>query len=108
MEAAADPPERIVAVADIFEALTAHDRPYKPPKPLSEALQIMARMAREAHIDSEVFRLFLCSGAYLEYAQRFLAADQIDAVDLDACLRDLPMATEAMPVRDAVAGSMPR
>ncbi len=101
-------PERIVAVADIFEALTAHDRPYKPPKPLSEALQIMARMAREAHIDSEVFRLFLCSGAYLEYAQRFLAAGQIDAVDLDACLRDLPMATEAMPVRDAVAGSMPR
>ena len=83
-------PERIMAVADIFEALTAADRPYKPAKPLSESLRLMAAMAREGHIDSEVFRLFLVSGVYREYAARFLAPEQIDHVDVEACLAGLP------------------
>ncbi|MNW21779.1 hypothetical protein D3C71_2228820 [compost metagenome] len=50
----------------------------------------MAAMAREGHIDSEVFRLFLVSGVYREYAARFLAPEQIDHVDIDVCLAGLP------------------
>ncbi|KQY88769.1 hypothetical protein ASD35_14635 [Pelomonas sp. Root1444] len=73
-------PSRIMAVADIFEALTAADRPYKKPKALSEALGVMQRMAG-THIDAEVFNLFLRSGVYLEFAHRHLSAEQIDVVD---------------------------
>ena len=75
---------RMMGIADIFEALTASDRPYKPPKTLSEALSIMARMVREQHIDEEVFRFFLRSGVWQDYAQRFLPDSQRDSVDLDA------------------------
>ncbi len=73
-------PSRIMAVADIFEALTASERPYKPPKPLSEALGVMQQMAG-THIDVEIFNLFLCAGVYLEYARKHLAAEQIDVTD---------------------------
>ena len=76
--------DRVMTLADIFEALTASDRPYKPPKTLSEALSIMARMVREQHIDEEVFRFFLRSGVWQDYAQRFLPDSQRDSVDLDA------------------------
>ncbi|MBS1209193.1 MAG: phosphohydrolase [Proteobacteria bacterium] len=79
-------PARIMAIADVFEALTAADRPYKPPKTLSESLQIMARMAREQHLDAELFALFLRSGVYRDYAKRFLLAEQIDAVDIEALM----------------------
>lgn len=71
-------PARIIAIADVFEALTASDRPYKPARSLSEALDIMARMAREGHLDEELFALFLRSGIYSDYARRFLRPDQID------------------------------
>lgn len=74
-------PARIMAIADVFEALTADDRPYKKGKLLSEALDLMARMSREGHIDSELFELFLRSGACLRYAQEHMAADQIDLSD---------------------------
>lgn len=74
-------PERIMALADIFEALTAADRPYKDAKKLSEALRILAFMAKDRHIDGELFRLFLESGTYLRYAERFLEPEQIDTVD---------------------------
>ena len=50
--------DRVMTLADIFEALTAADRPYKPPKTLSESLKIMTHMVRERHIDAEVFRFF--------------------------------------------------
>ena len=73
---------RMVAVADVFEALTAADRPYKRGKTLSESLQIMAGMCKGRHIDADVFALFLRSGVYLAYAQRFMRAEQIDAVDI--------------------------
>ena len=73
---------KIVAIADIFEALTASDRPYKQPKKLSEAVQIMAAMAEKNHIDRTLFNLFLESGAYLEYAKAYLSTDQIDTVDI--------------------------
>ena len=52
-------PARMMAIADIFEALTAADRPYKKAKTLSEALGIMANMCRDAHIDPELFGLFI-------------------------------------------------
>ena len=73
---------RMMAIADIFEALTARDRPYKKGKTLSEALRIMARMRREAHIDGELFELFLTAGIFQQYAERFLHPSQIDEVDV--------------------------
>jgi HD-GYP domain-containing protein (c-di-GMP phosphodiesterase class II) len=79
-------PARIMAVADIFEALTAPDRPYKKAKTLSEAIRILDGFKRRQHIDADLFDLFLRSGVYLRYAERFLAPDQIDEVDLAAYL----------------------
>lgn len=84
-----DVPARIMAIADIFEALTAADRPYKPAKTLSESLAIMTRMAAERHIDAELYALFLQSGVYREYAEGFLQPGQIDAVDVEAVLAPL-------------------
>jgi len=74
-------PARMMAIADIFEALTAADRPYKKAKTLSEALAIMATMCREAHIDAQLFGLFISEGVYMQYAVRFLDPGQIDNVD---------------------------
>jgi HD-GYP domain-containing protein (c-di-GMP phosphodiesterase class II)/HAMP domain-containing protein len=75
-------PERIMAIADIFEALTAIDRPYKHSKTLSESLRIMSLMRNDGHIDPELFELFLRSGVYLRYAEEFLQPEQIDHVDI--------------------------
>ncbi|WP_026836212.1 HD domain-containing phosphohydrolase [Limisalsivibrio acetivorans] len=75
-------PARIMAVADIFEALTAADRPYKAPKKLSESVKILSFMAKEDKIDSEIFELFLTSGIYREYAEKTLKPEQIDEVDV--------------------------
>ncbi len=72
---------RAMAIADIFEALTASDRPYKEPKTLGEALGIMERMRKEQHIDSDLFDLFVSSGVCLNYARQFLADSQIDRSD---------------------------
>ncbi|TEW53964.1 hypothetical protein E2R68_10800 [Psychromonas sp. RZ22] len=79
-------PERILVVADIFEALTAADRPYKKAKPISVAIDILYKMALKQHIDMDIFKLFLSTGIHLEYAQRFLAEDQIDDVDINKYL----------------------
>jgi HD-GYP domain-containing protein (c-di-GMP phosphodiesterase class II) len=76
-------PARMMAVADIFEALTAADRPYKKAKSLSESISIMAKMRDNAHIDPEIFDLFLKSGVYLQYAERFMQPEQIDAVPIE-------------------------
>jgi len=73
---------RMMAIADIFEALTAADRPYKKGKTLSEALKIMSFMKRDQHIDPDLFDLFLTSGVYRRYAERFLRPEQVDAVDV--------------------------
>ena len=80
-------PARCMAIADIFEALTASDRPYKKPKTLSESLRIMSFMRNDQHIDAELFELFLRSGVYKKYAETFLAAEQIDDVDIEAFLK---------------------
>jgi HD-GYP domain-containing protein (c-di-GMP phosphodiesterase class II)/PAS domain-containing protein len=79
-------PARMMAIADIFEALTAADRPYKKAKPLSVAMKIMGFMKNDNHIDPDLFELFVESGVYREYAENFLAPDQIDEVDHDALL----------------------
>ncbi|MCQ6257956.1 HD domain-containing phosphohydrolase [Pseudomonas sp. Q11] len=79
-------PARMMAIADIFEALTAADRPYKKAKKLSEALGIMATMCRDAHIDPELFGLFIDEKIYLSYANQFLDPRQIDEVDPDSLL----------------------
>jgi HD-GYP domain-containing protein (c-di-GMP phosphodiesterase class II) len=73
---------RMMAIADIFEALTAVDRPYKKGKTLSEALKIMSFMRRDQHIDPELFELFLTSGIYWTYAEKFLRPEQMDRVDI--------------------------
>ena len=78
--------DRVMTLADIFEALTAADRPYKPPKTLPESLNIMSHMVREQHIDASVFRFFLTSGVWRECAELFLDPAQRDAVDVDALL----------------------
>jgi HD-GYP domain-containing protein (c-di-GMP phosphodiesterase class II) len=78
------PVARMMAIADIFEALTAVDRPYKKGKTLSESIRIMSFMKKEGHIDPELFDLFLKSGVYREYAERFMKPEQIDAVDISA------------------------
>jgi hypothetical protein len=83
-------PARIMAIADIFEALTAADRPYKAPKTLSESIKIMGFMAKDQHIDNELFRLFLTSGVYRSYAERFLQPEQIDEIDLSRYLGPAP------------------
>jgi len=69
---------RILAIADIFEALTNGSRPYKKGMPLSQALQILESMKDQNKIDSDLFDLFISEKIYLEYAKCFLDADQID------------------------------
>ncbi len=77
---AADLPlqSRIMAIADIFEALTAKDRPYKSPMKLSEAIEIMRTMAIDGHIDTDLFDLFISKELHWAYAQKEMAAEQID------------------------------
>lgn len=75
-------PARIVAIADIFEALTAADRPYKDAKSLSECVAILHRFKLRQHIDPDLFDLFLTSGVYRQYAERFLSPEQADEVDI--------------------------
>ncbi len=75
-------PARIMAIADVFEALTSSDRPYKKAMPLSQTLTIMGRMVEDNHLDPDIFRLFVNSGVYLKYAEKFLTPEQIDEIDV--------------------------
>ena len=72
---------RLMGIADIFEALTAKDRPYKEGKTLTESLEILGKFKENGHIDPDLFDVFVREKVYLEYAQRFLAAEQINEVD---------------------------
>ncbi|HAG92518.1 MAG: phosphohydrolase [Pseudomonadales bacterium] len=81
-------PERIMAVADIYEALTAADRPYKTPKTVSESVAILFRMVESGDIDRDVFELFLSSGVYQEYSARYLQPQQQDDVPINQYLRN--------------------
>ena len=75
-------PARAMAIADIFEALTAADRPYKKAKTLSESVRIMSFMKKDQHIDPDLFALFLNNGVFTEYAEKFLLPEQSDDVDI--------------------------
>lgn len=79
-------PARVMAIADVFEALSAADRPYKPPKPLSECLGILRKMRDDGHIDPDLFEVFVREEVYRDYAERFLDPSQIDEVDPEAIL----------------------
>lgn len=74
-------PARLMAIADIFEALTARDRPYKKGKPLSESLRILGNFSLNGHIDPELFDVFIRSKVYLTFAEKHMHPSQIDAVD---------------------------
>ncbi len=73
---------RIMAIADIFEALTARDRPYKKGKTLSQAMRILGFMKNDAHIDVDLFDIFVKEKIYLKYAEDFLDPEQIDEVQM--------------------------
>ena len=73
---------RILGVADVFEALTAKDRPYKPARPLSQSLFIMAKMREEGHIDPDIFEVFVTRGVFREYAAGYVEPEAIDEVDI--------------------------
>ena len=75
---------RMMGIADIFEALTARDRPYKPGMKLSQAMGIMANFKKGGHIDPDLFDVFVRQGVYRRYAEQFLDPGQIDAVDESA------------------------
>jgi HD-GYP domain-containing protein (c-di-GMP phosphodiesterase class II) len=75
---------RMMAIADIFEALTAADRPYKPGKMLTESLNILGKFATGGHIDPVLFDTFIRRKVYMQYAKRFMNPGQIDTVDESA------------------------
>jgi hypothetical protein len=74
-------PARMMGIADIFEALSAKDRPYKKGKTLTECLQILGKMKLDNHIDPDLFDLFVSEKVYMQYANEYLDPDQIDEVD---------------------------
>lgn len=77
-------PARMLAIADVFEALTAKDRPYKKAMTLSQSLSILGRMKEENHVDPDLFDVFMWEKVYLKYANDHLNPAQIDEVDLDS------------------------
>lgn len=92
-------PARMMCVADIFEALTAADRPYKRAKKLSEAMAIIGNFKRNNHLDPNIVDFFVTSRVYRRYAEMFLTPEQIDTVDEAAILAIVPeeMKTKMVP-----------
>jgi HD-GYP domain-containing protein (c-di-GMP phosphodiesterase class II) len=76
------PTTRLWWAPDIFEALTASDRPYKKAKTLSESIKILSFFKKDKHIDGPLFDLFLTSGVYKRYAEKYLLPEQMDEVDV--------------------------
>ncbi len=77
---------KMMAIADIYEALTAADRPYKDGKKLSQAMRIMGFMKKDYEIDQDLFEIFVKEGVYKQYAEKYLGDDQLDEVDEAAVL----------------------
>jgi HD-GYP domain-containing protein (c-di-GMP phosphodiesterase class II) len=73
---------RVMGIADIFEALTAPDRPYKKGKTLTESLEILGKFKLNGHVDPDLFDVFIREKVYLKYAEKFMNPEQIDDVDL--------------------------
>lgn len=76
-------PAKIMAIADIFEALTANDRPYKEPKKLSQVLKLMQEMKNNGHIDPDLYKVFIAGKVYLDYAEQYISPQQIDEINPD-------------------------
>lgn len=90
-------PARIMAIADVFEALTAQDRPYKKGKSLSETMRIMGFMKQDNHLDPDILDLFITSGVYKDYANKFLPPELIDEVDEESILSIQPKTYQQPP-----------
>jgi HD-GYP domain-containing protein (c-di-GMP phosphodiesterase class II) len=73
-----------MAIADIFEALSASDRPYKKAKPVSECLAIMGKLVLNNHLDGDIFTIFVRSGVYKEYINKFANPKQLDTFDIES------------------------
>lgn len=74
---------RMIAIADVFEALTASDRPYKKAMPLSQSLKILGQMKLDNHVDADLFDVFMNEKIYLDYAKQYLGKNQIDEIDFN-------------------------
>nr|WP_137006884.1 HD domain-containing phosphohydrolase [Synechococcus sp. UW106] len=85
------PQARMMAIADVFEALTASDRPYKSAKPLSVVMKIMVSMVNQHHLDGDLFRLFVEKGIHHRYANRYLTQEQRDEVDDNMILASIAL-----------------
>jgi HD-GYP domain-containing protein (c-di-GMP phosphodiesterase class II) len=79
-------PARIMAIADVFEALTSRDRPYKDPMPMSQALSILKRMRDAEHIDADLYHVFVKSRVWEKYGKTALNPDQLDVDDPESYL----------------------
>lgn len=73
---------RMLAIADVFEVLTAKDRPYKKGKTLSVSLEILGHMVKDGHIDPDLFQLFIDKRVFHDYANQYLHSDQNDGMPL--------------------------
>jgi HD-GYP domain-containing protein (c-di-GMP phosphodiesterase class II) len=93
-------PARVMAIADVFEALTAQDRPYKRGLSLSEAMRIMGNMKRDNHLDPDLFDVFVRSGVYRRFGERYLPPELLDAVDEQALLALSPKHFDLPPERE--------
>lgn len=87
---------RIMAIADVFEALTAKDRPYKKPMKLSQAVGILESMQKDNHIDADIFDIFIRSNLFMEYAVSELRPEQIDDFYLKSCAPSTPGGGDTM------------
>jgi len=94
-------PARMMCIADIFEALTANDRPYKKAKTLSEAMAIIGQFKKNNHLDPHIVDFFVSSKTYRKFAEMFLPPEQIDDVDEAAIIAIVP---EPMKVKMAPKG----
>lgn len=91
-------PARCMAIADVFEALTAEDRPYKKGKTLSESMNIMGKMKADHHLDPDLFDLFVTSQVYKRYAEKYMNKALIDEVDEAALLAIVPKPQKPVPI----------
>ena len=80
---------RLLGLADVFEALTAPDRPYRSPMTVSEAVEMLRSMVKEGHLDADLFEVFLRERVHLLYAREQLRPEQLDDAMLDE-LAQLP------------------
>lgn len=74
---------KILMLADVFEAITSSERPYKAPKKLSEALHILQKMKDSGQLDANLYKLFIQKKIYLRYAKQYLSPEQIDEINID-------------------------